>query len=123
MTAARRSSGPTPARAAGPVYQPITLGTGLGDQPPPEYPREAQRAGEQGTVIVQIDVDADGRVTAATAVTRCEWPILDAAATCGIRENWTFPAGAIRHYQVSITYKLKDDPMITNATAFILWLL
>jgi protein TonB len=88
------------------VPQQLTYGQGEGKQPAPEYPAEAARAGEEGTVIVRFTVDANGRVAAAEASTPSEWPVLNHAAVRAVRDTWRFPSGPPRNYEVSIQFQL-----------------
>jgi TonB family protein len=86
----------------------ITYGEGEGDQPPPDYPIEAQIAGEEGTVDVSLTVNEDGQVIDAVAVGPCRWPILNSAAVRSLRSTWRFRRGRQRVYRVSIVYQLKQ---------------
>ena len=75
-------------------------------QPPPEYPPEAVINGEEGTVIVRLTVDQDGRVTDAVASSPCSWPLLNNAAVRAVRSTWRFQKGPVRSYEVSIQFQL-----------------
>jgi len=88
------------------VPQHLTYGQGEGRQPAPEYPAEAARAGEEGTVVVQFTVDENGHVTSAEASTHSQWPVLNHAAVRAVRDTWRFPAGPPRNYEVSIQFQL-----------------
>jgi len=59
------------------------------DQPQPEYPAAALRAGEQGTVMLRVDVGADGKPTDVQVVERSRSRDLDRAAQRAVRD-WTF---------------------------------
>lgn len=59
------------------------------DQPQPEYPAAALRAGEQGTVVLRVDVGADGKPTDVQVVERSRSRDLDRAAQRAVRD-WTF---------------------------------
>lgn len=59
------------------------------DQPAPEYPAAALRAGEQGTVVLRVDVGADGRPTDVQVAEGSRSRELDRAAQRAVR-NWTF---------------------------------
>lgn len=98
---------PPPAAATQPAIIQLTLGEGEGDQPVPDYPVEAQLAGEEGTVVVSLTVNEDGQVTNAVAVGPCHWPILNSAAVRSLRSTWRFRRGPARVYRVSIVYQLK----------------
>jgi TonB family protein len=84
----------------------LTFGEGEGAQPPPEYPPEAVINGQEGTVIVRLSVDQDGRVTDAIASTPCSWPLLNNAAVRAVRRTWRFQKGPMRSYEVSIQFQL-----------------
>jgi protein TonB len=81
---------PPPRREASPI-RPTTLAT----QPPkikdmpPVYPPAAQAAGISGTVVIEVVVGADGRVTDARVVRSI--PLLDRAALEAVRQ-WVYVA-------------------------------
>jgi protein TonB len=58
-------------------------------QPAPEYPAAALRAGEQGTVVLRVDVGADGKPTDVQVAERSRSRELDRAAQQAVR-GWTF---------------------------------
>ena len=93
--------------AAGPAVQHLVYGQGEGQQPAPEYPREAALAGQQGTVIVRFIVGENGRVESAAVETACSSPILNDAAVRAVRDTWRFKPGPRRTFDVSIDYQLK----------------
>jgi protein TonB len=84
----------------------LTYGEGEGQQPAPEYPPEAVRAGEEGTVVVRMTVAEDGRVVDAQAISPCSWPVLNSAAVRAVRSTWRFGKGPPRSYEVSIQFQL-----------------
>lgn len=55
----------------------------------PEYPREAQRRGVSGRVLLRVDVGADGAATNVDFVQRSGSPELDRAAMNAVRK-WRF---------------------------------
>ncbi len=89
--------------------------------PPPEYPDAARRTGEEGTVVVEAQIDATGAVTGATVV-RGRSPELDAAAIAAL-ESWRFePAtrGGVAiasSYRVGFTFALTEDAETPPETA------
>jgi protein TonB len=104
-----RRAAATATPVAVPVPPPVTrliVGEGEGDQPRPEYPREAVLGRQEGTVVVRFGVGADGRVSWAQAIDRCPWPLLNQSALRTIRETWRFPAGLPRVYEVPIQFQL-----------------
>jgi len=62
--------------------------------PAPEYPIASRRRREEGVVMVQVTVEANGAPSAITLATSSGYPLLDAAALDAVR-RWTFePARA-----------------------------
>lgn len=98
-----------PKETAAPVTVPQTLtyGRGEGRQPAPEYPRQAMREGQEGSVGIRFSVGENGRVLAAEVASRSPWPLLNEAAARVVRERWRFSAGAPRVYEVSIRFELR----------------
>jgi TonB family protein len=93
------------AQAASPIEH-LTFGTGEGDKPPPEYPREAKIAHQQGSVTVQFTVNEAGQVIDAQAISPSPYPLLNQAAVRAVRDTWTFPHGKTRVYDVSFQFEL-----------------
>lgn len=81
--AAREST--RPARPAAPVNREARAL----NQPAPEYPATAQRSGEEGTVIVRVDVDANGNPIDVELAQSSRSRDLDRAALRAVR-GWTF---------------------------------
>jgi protein TonB len=90
------------------VVQRLTFGEGEGKQPQPEYPIEAQLAGQEGTVVVRFTIGPDGRVSDARAISPCNWPLLNQAAVRSVRDTWRFSPGPVRLREVSIQYQSKQ---------------
>ncbi|EQM83227.1 energry transducer TonB [Stenotrophomonas maltophilia MF89] len=82
--AAPAAPGPAPAATGNSQPMPIA-----GQSPPPSYPAAALRAGETGTVVVRVDVDATGYPNNATVIQRSGSRDLDRAATDAVR-RWRF---------------------------------
>src|SRR3546814_5817962 len=61
------------------------------DAPSPPYPRAALRAGLQGTVMLQVLVDVDGRPLQVDDEHSSGHRVLDNAARRYVLQNWTFP--------------------------------
>ncbi len=55
----------------------------------PSYPPTALRAGEQGTVLLRVEVDAQGYVSGVDVARKSVSPELDRAAVSAVHE-WTF---------------------------------
>jgi protein TonB len=73
--------------------------------PPPVYPSQARLEGRQGTVVLELTVDADGRVSAARVVQSSSHPVLDAAAQRALR-SWRFTPGQRGGQPVEMTVRL-----------------
>lgn len=95
----------TPAPALPPA-QKISYGQGEGRQPAPEYPRQAVREGQEGTVVIRFRVAENGRVLTAEAVSPSPWPLLNEAALRVVRHRWRFGPGSIRLFEVAIRFEL-----------------
>lgn len=59
----------------------------------PEYPLVSRRLGEQGSVVLQVMVGVDGKVTEAKIVQSSGFPRLDQAAVDGVKSNYRFHPG------------------------------
>ncbi len=86
--------------------QTLQFGQGAGKQPAPRYPHQAEREGQEGTVVVRFSVDENGRVLEAEAASPCPWPLLNEAALKVIRERWRFAPGRVHVYEVSMRFQL-----------------
>ena len=53
------------------------------------YPAAARSAGQQGTVVVHIDINANGRVASASVASSSGYPLLDNAAVNAVY-SWSF---------------------------------
>jgi len=74
----------------------------------PVYPASAERAGEEGTVLLEIEVDTLGRVMTAHLARSSGFNALDKAAILAVRE-WRFTRPAtIAKVRVPITFKLSQ---------------
>lgn len=78
----------------------------------PDYPRGARRRGEQGDVLVEMRVDADGRVTDARVVATSGHAELDEAALRAVRAATFVPARSGETpvpstARLTLTFKLK----------------
>jgi len=74
----------------------------------PVYPAGAQRAGYEGTVLLEITVDTNGRAMEVRVARGSGFDILDAAAVQAVKQ-WRFnhPATIVK-VRVPITFKLKQ---------------
>jgi protein TonB len=79
----------------------------------PEYPPVSRRLGEQGTVVLEVLVDAAGRAVEATVVQSSGFPRLDEAAVTGVKERYRFAPGTLdgtprpMRYTFKFTWKLR----------------
>lgn len=89
---------PAPVAPAPPAMPtgPITLGTELSvacpERTPPLYPMTARRFGEEGTVVLRVELDETGRVANAHIKSSSGYPRLDEAALTVIRSWRCTPA-------------------------------
>jgi periplasmic protein TonB len=80
----------------------------------PEYPPSSRRAGEAGTVILQIYVLDTGRVGDAKVMTSSGYPRLDEAALREVKRSWRLTPGTENGKpvamwgQFAVTFKLTD---------------
>jgi len=66
----------------------------LAGQPPPRYPRWARDRGQEGLVVLAVDVDVGGRAVAVAVTRSSGFTVLDEAARAAVR-RWRFePARA-----------------------------
>jgi len=61
----------------------------------PEYPPSARRLGIQGSLIMEVLIDIDGRVKDSKLVQTSGSEQLDAAALKGVKENYRFVPGTV----------------------------
>lgn len=86
---------PTPPEATAPLAPGVTLAPGdvpvpiPGQTPAPEYPPAAMRSGDQGTVLVRVEVGADGVPVSVEVAQRSGSRDLDRAAVDAVRQ-WRF---------------------------------
>ena len=88
------------------VVQKLTFGQGEGRQPTPDYPEQAIQQQQEGTVVVRFVVAENGQVSSAEAKQPCPWPLLNESALRAVRQQWRFPAGGMRVYDVAIRFQI-----------------
>ncbi len=71
--------------------------------PAPDYPEAEKAAGHEGTVVVQLVINPDGSVKAATVAQSSTFAALDAAALNAAR-SWWIPAAAGRTINVPLKF-------------------
>jgi protein TonB len=77
------SSGPS--LPAGPVSLASELALVCPERRPPAYPSVSRRLGETGKVVLRVELDDTGRVSAARVITSSGFDRLDAAALAAVR--------------------------------------
>lgn len=103
-TAARREA---PAQRRQPAVQRNRDARPL-QQPAPEYPVAAMRAGDEGTVLVRAQVDANGKPGNVELVQRSRSRDLDRAALAAVRK-WTFEPAVRDGKAVASTVQVPVD--------------
>ena len=78
----------------------------------PDYPKGARQRGEQGDVVVEIRVNAEGAVDGVVVVSSCGFPELDDAAVRAVRAARFTPAKSGRDSvastaRLTLTFRLK----------------
>lgn len=78
----------------------------------PDYPRAARQRGEQGDVVLEIDVAVDGSVAAVAVATSSGFIDLDAAALKAVKAARFSPAksgdrAVASHARLTLSFKLK----------------
>ncbi len=86
---------------AGPTAGPVRLGG-----PVPGYPKLAEEAGDEGTVVVRVSISASGGVEDASVSNSSGHASLDAAALRAAR-SWTFKAALLKGKPVSSTQTIR----------------
>lgn len=74
-----------PSQANGPVSLTSDLALVCPVRKPPPYPSVSRRLGETGKVVLQVELDETGRVSAAKVITSSGHPRLDAAALAAVK--------------------------------------
>jgi protein TonB len=80
---------------------------------PPDYPEIARRRGQQGRVLVEVNVSADGMPVSVTVARSSGYPSLDSAALSAV-QRWRFvpatrggaPVAAVA--EVPVRFRLTD---------------
>ncbi len=78
----------------------------------PDYPRAARQRGEQGDVVLEIDVAVDGSVASVAVATSSGFADLDAAALKAVKAARFSPAksgdrAVASHARLTLSFKLK----------------
>lgn len=86
-----------------PAPPPKPVSTAPAYTPAPNYPKEDLAAGHEGIVLVELVMNADGSVRAASVAHSSNYPTLDAAAL-EVARTWRIPAAAGRTIKVPLTF-------------------
>lgn len=84
------------------------------NNPPPEYPKMARRRGYEGTVVLEVLVNRDGKVKDLRMLKSSGYDILDSAAEESVRE-WVFEPGSVggrkvdMWVRVPVRFELKQN--------------
>jgi periplasmic protein TonB len=110
----------TPERPPAPTapavsHEPVTVSPHLDPAAShePDYPPVSRRLGEQGTVVLEVLVDASGHAVEAKVVQSSGFARLDDAAIAGVKANYRFVPGTIdgkpqpMRYTFKFTWKLQ----------------
>lgn len=103
---AARPTCEAPARAG------VRTGAEALDLPAPEYPDESRRLGEEGLVLLEVEVLADGRAGRIRILQASDYPRLAEAAVAAVRQAWFRPAmvdGAAVRSLVEIPVRFRLD--------------
>ena len=104
-----KPTAPPPAREAVTVMPRIDLAHSR----QPDYPPVSRRLGEQGSVILSVLVDVNGRVADAKIVQSSGFERLDQAAIAGVKESYRFVPATVdgkpqqMWYTFKFTWKLQ----------------
>jgi protein TonB len=94
-----------PPGASGPVEVAPKIDLAHSSQPP--YPQQSRALGEQGSVILKVLVDVEGRVLDSQLVQSSGFPRLDQAALAGMKTNYRFMPGTVDGKPQQMWYTLK----------------
>jgi periplasmic protein TonB len=111
----------TPEKPLAPPPPPVPVAEGVRIMPKidakrsqePEYPPTSRRLGEQGSLVLQVLVDTDGRVLDTKLVQSSGFERLDQAALDGVKADYRFLPGTLdgkpqqMWYTFKFTWKLR----------------
>lgn len=105
---------PPPAPVAAPVARTAPKSDARRPRTQPEYPPSSRRAGETGTVILEVYVLENGRAGDVRVKTSSGFPKLDEAAVREVKRSWRLVPGTENGKpvpmwgQFAVTFKLTD---------------
>lgn len=114
MTPGAATAPPVARKAAKPARKPEPPAVSSDREPQPiarlqpEYPPAAFRAGEEGTVVVRADIDAQGKPVSVTVATSSRSRDLDRAAVNAVRK-WSFQPARRDGQAVAATVEVPID--------------
>jgi periplasmic protein TonB len=73
----------------------------------PEYPPTSRRLGEQGSVVLQVLIDVDGKVIESKLLQSSGYDRLDQAALDGVKSNYRFLPGTVDGKPQQMWYTFK----------------
>jgi len=108
---------PTPTAPTAPVaVVPPRFDAAYLSNPLPPYPSAAKRMGEEGRVLLRVQVGADGRPTDVTVVKSCGFPRLDESARDTVLRSWRFVPARQGDQPVAGAVKVPIDFTLTSAS-------
>jgi periplasmic protein TonB len=114
VTNVRPTAAPPPVQQAAPVPRTAPKSDPRRPLSQPEYPPSSRRAGEAGTVILEVYVLETGRVGEAKVKQSSGFPRLDEAAVREVKRSWRLVPGTENGKpvpmwgQFAVTFKLTD---------------
>lgn len=118
-SAAAPPSPPAPAAAAAPApvaVVPPRFDAAYLSNPLPPYPSAAKRMGEEGRVLLRVQVGADGKPTDVTVIKSCGFPRLDESARDTVLRSWRFVPARQGDQPVAGAVKVPIDFTLTSAS-------
>ncbi|MGO8919359.1 MAG: energy transducer TonB [Stellaceae bacterium] len=100
---------PPPPPAPAPVAEPVRVMPTIDARhsQEPEYPPTSRRLGEQGSVILQVLIDVDGKVIDRKLLQSSGYDRLDQAALDGVKSNYRFLPGTVDGKPQQMWYTFK----------------
>jgi len=87
---------------------PLNSTGGGGERPQPPYPKIALEQGQQGKVVLMMNVDASGIITTIAVKESSGYPVLDRSALDFVKRHWVItPASGERLFEATINYRIQ----------------
>jgi periplasmic protein TonB len=92
-----------------PPHEPVKVGPHIdvAASHEPEYPPVSRRLGEQGTVILEVMVEPNGRASDVKIIQSSGFPRLDEAAVNGVKASYRFAPGTLDGKPAAMPYTFK----------------